>query len=57
MEKLQTDLQGMKRQHEDMELKINSLRQEVIKLETENSALQRLSKKHEAGELSFHWHY
>lgn len=56
MEKLQSDLQGMKRQHDDMEKKINSLRQEVVKLESENSSLQRLTKKHETGERSFHWH-
>lgn len=50
MEKLQKDLQDMKRQHDDAEKKIASLRQEVARLDSENSTLQKLSKRNEAGE-------
>lgn len=42
----------MKQQHKDMEKRIASLRQEAVKLESENSSLKRLTKPNENGEQS-----
>lgn len=49
MEKLQSDIHALRQRHQDAEENIKTLRQEVMKLESENATMRKLAKSTETG--------